>query len=363
MNMSRSNIIIAQRSNNKAVLALSSFIHTLYELGNYAVARLVVKDGKSPTLHILAPSIEAGFECLTDTELPFAEDVRNYKFPPLDRIPTISGKILTEHRNLPTPDLRQAMDRYVDAMDISTFGRTDEGEPTEYVAMEDTFSPVLHHINHAIGYKAVHPNDPVPLPPASLTKYMVPPESLLEKASPLIEKLKSAADVKKVPPKSLSRRDFRSARAAEQPRSGLDVEALLKDRSAQNKNRISPDNAIPEFKQLLRDPSDLSAVHDAVSQLGAIVRKWITDSMGDSKYAHACEALGVMREECTELEEPKAYNDFIWDLRKSLLAGELGGDRREMWWRVRVNKLGVIEERVAPGGATAADTTKFYAAQ
>jgi len=127
MNMERSHIIIPQRINDKAVMALSSFIHALWELESYAIARLVPKDSKDPSLVLLAPSIERDYECLFEIELPFAEDVRAYKFPPLDRIVTISGKVIKEHRNLPSPALQDAMDALVDAMDISEFDKDDEG--------------------------------------------------------------------------------------------------------------------------------------------------------------------------------------------------------------------------------------------
>ena len=127
MHMSVSNVIIAQKTNPKAILALSSLIHALFELESYAVARLVPKDNKDPLLVLLAPSIEADYECLLDVQLPFAEDVRPYKFPPLDRVVTVSGKIITEHRNLPTDDLKSAMSDYVDKMDLSTFGKDDDG--------------------------------------------------------------------------------------------------------------------------------------------------------------------------------------------------------------------------------------------
>ena len=58
-------------------------------------ACLVSKDGKNPELLLLMPSIEPDFECLYDVPLPFAEDVRPYQFPPLDRLKTITGKTLT----------------------------------------------------------------------------------------------------------------------------------------------------------------------------------------------------------------------------------------------------------------------------
>ena len=127
MLLSNSHIIVGQKNNSTAAMALSSLINALYELESYAVVRMVKKDDQSPTVNLLAPSIEAEFECLIEVQLPFAEDVRDYKFPPLDKVVTISGKILKEHRNLPTDQLNAAMSDYVDRMDLSAFGEDEEG--------------------------------------------------------------------------------------------------------------------------------------------------------------------------------------------------------------------------------------------
>ena len=127
MSMTVSCATIAQKTNSKAIMALSSFIHALFELESYAVARLVPKDDKPPVLTLLAPSIEVDYECLLDVQIPFTEDLRSYKFPPLDKVVTVSGKVLTDHRNLPNHALSAAMSDYVDSMDLSSYGRDDEG--------------------------------------------------------------------------------------------------------------------------------------------------------------------------------------------------------------------------------------------
>ncbi len=127
MEMSVSCVVIAQKTNSKAIMALSSLIHALFELESYAVARLVVKADKDPVIILLAPSIEVDYECLLDIQLPFTEDVRSYRFPPLDKVITVSGKVIKEHRNLPGDNLIAAMSDYVDRLDLSTFGKDDEG--------------------------------------------------------------------------------------------------------------------------------------------------------------------------------------------------------------------------------------------
>lgn len=125
--MGESCITIAQRTNDKARMALSSFVHALHELDSCAIARIVTKDGKDPQILLLAPYIEPDLEGLIDVPLPFAEDVRTYRFPPLDKVITASGAVVTKHRNLPGDDLVNAMSDYVDSMDLSSFGKDDEG--------------------------------------------------------------------------------------------------------------------------------------------------------------------------------------------------------------------------------------------
>lgn len=127
--MSEAGIVIAQKHNEEAELAFSALIHALHELESYAVARYVQKDDAQPQIFLLKPNpgIEDEFECLYDVPLPFAEDVRSYQFPPLDKVLTVTGNVLKEHRLLPSEDLKQAMSDFVDSMDLSTCGEDDEG--------------------------------------------------------------------------------------------------------------------------------------------------------------------------------------------------------------------------------------------
>jgi len=113
--MGESCITIAQTVNDKARMAMSSLVHALHELDSYAVARIVAKEGKAPQLLLLAPSIEPELECLVDVPLPFAEDIRVYRFPPLDKVIGSSGTVITKHRYLPSDDLVTAMSDYVDS--------------------------------------------------------------------------------------------------------------------------------------------------------------------------------------------------------------------------------------------------------
>jgi ATP-dependent DNA helicase 2 subunit 2 len=307
---------------------------------------------------LLVPRIEGDLETLMDVELPFEEDMRRYKFPPLDKKLTLSGKTITEHRDLPNEDLTQAMSDYVDSMDLSTFGKDDDGEATEYMKFEDTYSPLLHRIQHIIRWRATtNAYDKLPDPPQILMKYSTPPADLIAQAEHQLNALVKAADVKKVPPK-VKGRGKRALRNREKPLSGLDVDELLGN---PKRVKIDTQNLIPSFKQALASTDDLDTIQAAANDMSNTIRTYISSSIGDSGYNRALEAIRVMKDELTELEEPEIYNNVIRGLKKDILNGSLKGDRREMWWRIRGSKYGLIDrKRSFASDVTEEEAAEFY---
>ena len=286
-----------------------------------------------PQINILSPMIEPDFEALIENQLPFAEDIRSYRFPSLDRVLTVSGKSLVKHRNLPNNELSVAMDDFVDSMMISD----------EKIPIDEVFSPVLHRLEDCIKFRAVHQDEQVPRIAKVLIQPAHPPKVALEASKANLQMLIEAADVKKVPSKAKGRRKYREQ---EKPLSGLDVEKLFR-KDGQASRHISADNAIPEFKQMLDNSENLGTVEDAVKQMKAIVEKRITDSFADLAYERALEEISVVRQEIIELEVPGLYNDMLRDMKRKLFSDELGGNRREMWFRIRNNRLGLIDKRLS----------------
>lgn len=151
-----------------------------------------------------------------------------------------------------------------------------------------------------------------------------------------------------VPPKALTKRGrFGSGRIQEQPISGLDIAALLSSHrtTANSFGKISKENAIPEFKQILADAENIETVRNAVQQFAELIQSGIRDSFGESYYERAVEAIGVMRIECIELEEPTLYNDFMRKLKKNLADGALNGNRKEMWYKLRASRMNLIDTK------------------
>lgn len=120
-------VTVASPYDERSKIALSALVHALHELDHCAVARLVTKESKDPVILLLRPYIDIDLECLFDFPLPFAEDARLYRFPPLDKIFTVSGKTLTKHRLLPDERLQQSISDFVDAMDLAGYDQDEEG--------------------------------------------------------------------------------------------------------------------------------------------------------------------------------------------------------------------------------------------
>jgi len=140
------------------------------------------------------------------------------------------------------------------------------------------------------------------------------------------------------------------------PLSGLDIDSLL---GQSRKTAISRENAIPEFKQALATAADDATVESAVKQMGEIVRKLIQESFADLQYAQAAENLRVMRQELIDLEMPALYNKYLTNLKKSILSGELDGDRREMWFKHIIGgRLSLITQEESEVSGVAAEILK-----
>lgn len=58
--------------------------------------------------------------------MPFADDVRKYTFASLDTLVNKKGEVVTAHPYIPIDTQQEAMDKFVDAMDLMYAGDKDE---------------------------------------------------------------------------------------------------------------------------------------------------------------------------------------------------------------------------------------------
>ncbi|KAF5377271.1 hypothetical protein D9615_006424 [Tricholomella constricta] len=186
-------------------VALSSIVQAMYEKNVMAIARWVTKDGMDPKMGVLTPVVFDEVDCLLWTQMPFADDVRKYTFASLDHLVSKKGEVLTEHPFIPTEEQREAMDNFVDAMDLMDAGeRDDEGNRQPWFDTLLSYNPAIHRTKQAMFHCAVVSDiatNPLPSPHPELLKYFDPPKRVLKRSRDAIEDCKSAFKVKQVPKK------------------------------------------------------------------------------------------------------------------------------------------------------------------
>ncbi|KAF7319822.1 Ku domain-containing protein [Mycena kentingensis (nom. inval.)] len=188
-------------------VAMSSIAQGMYEKGVMGIARWVSsKDGSDAKMGVVIPGIADGVDYLMWTHMPFADDVRKYKFSSLDNLVSRTGAILDQHPYLPTETQVNAMDKFVDCMDLmhASDEKDDDGERLPWFDTRLSFNPAVHRIKHAQFHAAVTGdlnNNPVPPPHPELMTYFEPPKRVLKRARAAIDECKDEFNVKAVPKK------------------------------------------------------------------------------------------------------------------------------------------------------------------
>ncbi|KAF8547086.1 SPOC domain-like protein [Imleria badia] len=227
-------------------LAFSSIVQAMFEKGVLAIARMVRTEGGDPKMGILSPIVWPNVDVLLWVQMPFADDVRHYTFPSLTTLVSRSGEKITKHPYIPTEEQLEAMDNFVDAMDLMEAG--DKNETGARQAWFDTrlsYNPAIHRTKQAQFHSAVVSDitsHPLPPPHPELTKYFDPPKRVLKTAKQALEECQAAFKVKEVPKRAPKARKDGHVHAQDQ-----DEDMILLDQKGPARKR--PDVASPSKSQ------------------------------------------------------------------------------------------------------------------
>lgn len=155
--------------------------------------------------------------------MPFADDVRKYTFASLDHLVSKKGEEVHVHPYIPTEEQLEAMDNFVDTMDLMDAGEKDEegydpllsffGMMTlilehfssnryPWFDTRDSYNPAVHRAKQALFHCAVVSDittNPLPPPHPELLKYFEPPRRILRRARETTDECKDAFKVKQGP--------------------------------------------------------------------------------------------------------------------------------------------------------------------
>ncbi|KAI0693769.1 SPOC domain-like protein [Cerioporus squamosus] len=250
----------ADPANPMSQVALSSIVQAMYEKGVMAIARWVSRDGMDPKMGVLYPSVFDEVDCFLwvqtadITQMPFAEDVRNFPFASLETLVNKKGEIVTEHPYLPTKEQMEAMEDFVDAMDLSDAGEKDEeGNRQPWFDTRLSYNPAIHRTKQAQFHAAVVRDlntHPVPPPHPELLKYFEPPRRVLKRAREAIEECKKAFNVREVPKRVVRVRKDEHVRARDE-----DEDMLLLDQKRPGPSQSQRLTQSKSFAQTQQGPT------------------------------------------------------------------------------------------------------------
>jgi ATP-dependent DNA helicase 2 subunit 2 len=100
-------VFVPAPGDDQAAVALSAFIHALEEKKMGAIVKYAFRNKVEPKIGVLTAHIKLHYECLIFTQLPFAEDIRQYTFASLSS---------TKYQ--PTEEQLSAVDDLITSMDL-----------------------------------------------------------------------------------------------------------------------------------------------------------------------------------------------------------------------------------------------------
>ncbi|EPQ61200.1 SPOC domain-like protein [Gloeophyllum trabeum ATCC 11539] len=211
-------------------VAFSSIVQAMFEQGVMAISRWVSRDGADPKMGVLSPSVFESVDCLLWVQMPFADDVRKYTFASLENLVNKNGERILKHPYLPTNEQLDAMDNFVDAMDLMDAGEKDEeGNRGPWFDVRFSYNPAVHRVKQALFHSAIVSDlttNPLPPPHPELLKYFDPPKRVLKRARPTIEECKNLFNVKEVPKRVFKQRKDGHVRAADEDQDMLLLEKI-----------------------------------------------------------------------------------------------------------------------------------------
>ncbi|KAF9652062.1 SPOC domain-like protein, partial [Thelephora ganbajun] len=192
-------------------VALSSIVQGMTQAKVVAIGRMVSRDGTDPKMGVLTPCGFEKVDCLLWVQVcvwqsdrrkvPFADDVRKYTFPSLETVYNKAGEEVIKHPYLPTEAQQDAMDKFVEVMDLTLAGEKDEnGDRQPWYDNRMSYNPAVHRIKQAMFHSAVITDltkNPLPAPHPELTKYMRPPVKVVRRTAEAMNNCRNAMGVQK----------------------------------------------------------------------------------------------------------------------------------------------------------------------
>lgn len=331
---------VGSKANKEAQIALSAFIHALQETNMVAIVRYANSQRSAPRMGFLLPRIKPTYKCLVFIQLPFLEDIQHISFPSLD----------SNKKHIPNADQLKAVSNLMDAMDLSTAEKDEDGKGIEAFTIKDTSNPFLQRFFQCLQHRALNSKEPLPDFPDEFRNKLEAPDDLLEAAKPVIKQLKELFPLKEIVEKKEGRtgsKMFQNGKSTE------DAENANKKPHLDNSNlsstvigtvtEVGSINPVGDFKALLSQGTIKFA--DACKQLEDATKRLFEDSQGGMLQNKAITCLQTYREESLKKKECVLFNQFLQYLKSWSTI-----KNKSVWLRILSEKIGLITKDECPTG-------------
>ncbi|KAI7905002.1 SPOC like C-terminal domain-containing protein [Cokeromyces recurvatus] len=335
----------------ESALALRSFAYALYEKGCLALVRYVFKDDGQPKIGVLHPELVLGSEGIPDTlllqyfNIPFAEDIRDYKFRSFKN-PRVND-----------PKGIELMNNLVDSMNLDQIGK-------EYLVPELNFNPILWRFNKTIKMRALNPSANIPdIKESAKCQFEISPY-FKEKASELGEKIANYYNVQKVEDNTeKKKRTFKEMENNDimTESYNIDIDEIIRSvQQSNSNNNTSIEKNLPnipetevesvgmitpveDFRALLNKPSEIDRVESAMTQMAKVIIRLLETSFGNQNYAKVIQCLTALRQIAIQEDAAIIYNNHIREVKVWCDPSTVkSSPRYELWEKLKSKNLGLI---------------------
>lgn len=347
---------VPQPGDQHAAVALSAFINGMYELNTVAIVRYCRAKNAPPKLGFLAPHIKQDYECLLFTALPFAEDLHQFSFAPLD----------ANKKWKPTGEQEDAIDNLITVMDLTNAQCGEDGQTIEALKCKNTFNPVRQRVFQCIQHRALNPDD-TSLPDLEpvIASYLEPSGEFKARCVPQCTKVKAMFHLEKIEKKKETTAEnvFRSIRDVErngEPSTSTTDDHDETDFSMANlaKGEVTQAGTVDpvgDFRAII-SRRDEDKFDEAAKQIRERIVQLVLDSFGDQFYGKALDCVKALRVEAIKAGESAMLNMFLQEFKEKII-NQRG---HEFWLLLVKEKVTLITQTEAADSNATDDQAKEF---
>ncbi|KAF5184738.1 Atp-dependent dna helicase 2 subunit ku80 [Thalictrum thalictroides] len=301
-------IFIAEPANMKAILAVSALVRAMKEMNMVAILRCVWRQGQANVVvGVLTPN-ESNAENMPDSfffnVLPFAEDVRDFRFPSFSKFPSSWQ---------PNEQQQDAADKLVMMLDLAPPGKE------EALQADFTPNPVLERFYHFLELKSKNPDAFAPPLDNTLLQITKPDPELLSQNKSVIDEFCKQFELKKNPKINQSSGD-EPTRSSEEPEGSValntrTVNSVDNDSSAKV-DSIGDLTPIQDFEAMMARRDSKKWVDKAIKDMKALIYELVENSYRGDTYEKAVNCLVALRKGCILEHESKQFNELLRRITK-----------------------------------------------